>query len=86
MRRGAGHAATRARPRPRQHGRMKVKGRAAAGAPLAPARRAPGQSQRHSVGDTLSVWKCFVLPGVGATAVFLAPKIALMVEDLPTFG
>jgi hypothetical protein len=37
-------------------------------------------------GDTLSVWKCLVLPGVGATAVFLAPKIALMVEDLPTLG
>lgn len=47
---------------------------------------APGQSQRHSDGDTLSVWKCFVLPGVGATAVFLAPKMALIVEDLPTFG
>lgn len=46
----------------------------------------PGQSQRQMLGDTLSVWKCLVLPGVGATAVFLAPKMALMVEDLPTLG
>ena len=34
----------------------------------------------------LRVWKCLVLPGVGATAVFLEPKRALMVEDLPTLG
>lgn len=46
----------------------------------------PGQSQRQMVGETLSVWKCLVLPGVGATAVFLAPKMALMVDDLPTLG
>ena len=34
----------------------------------------------------LRVWKCLVLPGVGATAVFLEPNRALMVEDLPTLG
>mmetsp|Transcript_45178 Transcript_45178/g.114373 ORF Transcript_45178/g.114373 Transcript_45178/m.114373 type:complete len:207 (+) Transcript_45178:591-1211(+) len=50
-------------------------------------RTSPGQS--HSVilvPSICSVWKCFVLPGVGATAVFLLPKSALMVEDLPTLG
>jgi len=46
----------------------------------------PGQSHRQSVEVTLSVWKCFVFPGVGATAVFLLPNSALMVEDLPTLG
>lgn len=34
----------------------------------------------------LPTWKCLVLPGVGATAVFLEPNSALMVEDLPTLG
>jgi len=34
----------------------------------------------------LLTWKCFVLPGVGATAVFLEPNSALMVDDLPTLG
>ena len=31
----------------------------------------------------MSVWKCFVLPGVAATAVFLEPNSALIVDDLP---
>ena len=46
----------------------------------------PGQSHRHTEGLTMSVWKCLVLPGVGATAAFLEPKMALMVDDLPTLG
>ena len=46
----------------------------------------PGQSHRVRRSVTLSVWKCLVLPGVGATAVFLDPKRALIVEDLPTLG
>lgn len=46
----------------------------------------PGQSQRRSSGVIYSVWKCFVFPGVGATAVFLDPNSALMVDDLPTLG
>ena len=46
----------------------------------------PGQSHRVRLSVMLSVWKCLVLPGVGATAVFFEPKRALMVEDLPTLG
>ncbi len=46
----------------------------------------PGQSHRVRSLVMLRVWKCLVLPGVGATAVFLEPKRALMVEDLPTLG
>ena len=49
-------------------------------------RTSPGQSHRVSSGVTLSVWKCFVLPGVAATAVFLEPNIALIEDDLPTLG
>ena len=46
----------------------------------------PGQSHSSSDSLTMSVWKCLVLPGVAATAVFLDPNSALMVEDLPTLG
>ena len=46
----------------------------------------PGQSHSVSFSVMFSVWKCFVLPGVGATAVFLDPNNALMVDDLPTLG
>ncbi|KAA6416448.1 MAG: hypothetical protein FRX49_03779 [Trebouxia sp. A1-2] len=46
----------------------------------------PGQSHRVRSLVMLRVWKCLVLPGVGATAVFLEPKRALIVEDLPTLG
>ncbi len=46
----------------------------------------PGQSHRQSVCEMMSVWKCLVLPGVGATAVFLAPNKALIVLLLPTLG
>lgn len=49
-------------------------------------RTSPGQSQSVREGVTFSVWKCLVLPGVAATAVFLEPNRALMVEDLPTLG
>ena len=46
----------------------------------------PGQSHRVSLSVMFRVWKCFVLPGVGATAVFLEPNRALMVDDFPTLG
>ena len=45
----------------------------------------PGQS--HNVkSPNNNVWKCFVFPGVDATATFLLPTNALIVEDLPTLG
>lgn len=46
----------------------------------------PGQSHRVRLSVMLRVWKCLVLPGVGATAVFLDPNRALIVEDFPTLG
>ena len=46
----------------------------------------PGQSHSVRLSVMFKVWKCLVLPGVGATAVFLEPNRALMVEDLPTLG
>lgn len=49
-----------------------------------PAQRRPGTPACQPAGPP--TWKCLVLPGVGATAVFLEPNRALMVEDLPTLG
>eukprot|EP00955_Chlamydomonas_euryale_P048169 353889-Chlamydomonas_euryale.AAC.2 len=46
----------------------------------------PGQSHSMSPSPICSVWKCFVLPGVGATDVFLVPNSALIVLLLPTLG
>jgi hypothetical protein len=34
----------------------------------------------------LHTWKCFVFPGVAATATFFEPQITLIVELFPTFG
>ena len=48
----------------------------------------PGQSHnmiRRALGIG-NVWKCLVFPGVALTVTFFAPKIALMVDDLPTLG
>ena len=46
----------------------------------------PGQSASNKPSPSSSVWKCFVLPGVAETPVFLAATNALTVDDLPTFG
>jgi hypothetical protein len=46
----------------------------------------PGQSHSISVELSISVWKCFVLPGVDVTPVFFSAISTLIVDDLPTFG
>src|SRR4051812_2033830 len=46
----------------------------------------PGQSHSVSRSDSISVWKCFVFPGVADTATRLAAQRTLIVELLPTFG
>ena len=46
----------------------------------------PGQSHTRRSFSMMSVWKCFVLPGVADTTVFFSPSSALMVELLPTLG
>ena len=46
----------------------------------------PGQSASISPSPRLSVWKCFVFPGVELTPVFFAATSALTVDDFPTLG
>ena len=53
----------------------------------------PGQSQSCRSSQSISVWKCFVLPGVAPTATrtapcwyLLAPTSTLITLLLPTFG